>query len=205
MLADFTNWALNIFGQLDYTGIVVLMTIESSLIPFPSEIVMPPAGYLAATGKLNIIWVVLAGTLGSLLGAWFNYFLALTLGRKVMHHFARSRWAGLILFNEEKLVTAEQYFKDHGKMSTFLGRFIPAVRQLVSLPAGLAKMNLASFSFYTGLGAGIWVLILTLLGYWFGANQALLSNYYRQIYYAGIALSIIIILYLIKKHVLRQK
>jgi len=201
MVDAILNWVSTALANLSYFDITALMAIESSLIPFPSEIVMPPAGYLAATGKLNF-WLALgAGTLGSLIGAIFNYYLALFLGRKMMHAFARSRWAKLILLDEEKLVVAEQYFKTKGKLSTFIGRFIPAVRQLISLPAGLAKMDLPIFLALTGLGAGMWCLILLLLGYFFGANQELLKQYYHQLTIAGILLFVIVIIYFIIKHV----
>lgn len=201
MIDGIINWVSSAIANLSYFDITALMAIESSLIPFPSEVVMPPAGYLAATGKLNIWLALAAGTLGSLIGAIFNYYLALFLGRKMMHAFARSRWAKLILFDEEKLVTAEQYFKTKGKLSTFIGRFIPAVRQLISLPAGLAKMDLATFLALTGLGAGLWCFILLLLGYFFGANQELLKQYYHQLWLIGIGIFIVTIIYFIFKHV----
>lgn len=205
MFEGIIAWVSTALANLSYLDITVLMAIESSLIPFPSEIVMPPAGYLAATGKLNF-WLALgAGTLGSIIGATFNYYLALSLGRKLMHAFARSRWAKFILFDEEKLIIAEHYFKDKGKLSTFIGRFIPAVRQLISLPAGLAKMNFPIFIGLTGLGAGLWCLVLLILGYFFGANQVLLAEYYHQLWIAGIGIFTIAIIYLIIKHARNKK
>ena len=162
--------ALQIFqwfqAHLNYWTITLLMTIESSFIPFPSEIVVPPAAYFAAqNGDLNIYLVVLFATIGALIGATINYYLALWVGRPIVYKFANSRFGHMCLIDAEKVEKAEQYFDKHGAISTFLGRLIPAVRQLISIPAGLARMKFSTFALFTSLGAGIWNIILAILGY----------------------------------------
>ena len=153
-----------------------MMFLESSFVPFPSEVVMIPAGYLAYKGEMNLVLAILAGTLGSLTGALFNYYLAVKLGRPFLLHYGK-----YVMFSEASLRKMEDFFARHGHISTFTGRLIPVVRQYISLPAGLARMNLAVFSFYTSLGAGIWVTILALLGYFIGGNEMLIREYLRAI------------------------
>ena len=181
LLESFAGFVVGAVASLGYFGVLAFMTIESSFIPFPSEIVIPPAAYLAQQGQMNIFLVVLAGIVGSLLGAIINYVLALTLGRKIIYSLAKHRFAKVLLINEEKLVKAEKYFLQYGDISTFICRFVPGARQLVSIPAGFSKMNFKSFVFYTSLGSGIWVLILAALGWFFGSNQELLARYYSEI------------------------
>lgn len=154
-------------AHLNYWTITLLMMIESSFIPFPSEVVVPPAAYFAMQegSNLNIFLVVLFATLGAMLGAFINYYLALWVGRPIIYKFANSRIGHMCLINAEKVETAEKYFEKHGAISTFIGRLIPCVRQLISIPAGLARMNLPKFALFTSLGAGIWNIILALLGY----------------------------------------
>tara|TARA_R110002073_G_scaffold69773_4_gene172884 strand:+ start:2386 stop:2916 length:531 start_codon:yes stop_codon:yes gene_type:complete len=152
------------------------MLLESSFIPFPSEVVMVPAGYLASKGEMNIFLVILCGILGSLLGALINYYLAAIFGRPFL-----LRYGKYVMFNEDNLQKMEDFFARHGHISTFTGRLIPMIRQYISLPAGLARMNLSTFCFYTTLGAGIWVIILTLLGYFIGENESLIKEYLRAI------------------------
>lgn len=147
-----------------------LMVVESSFIPFPSEVVIVPAAFLAARGELDILGVVLMGTLGSLVGAFVNYSLALFLGKPLVYSLVRRRWARLFLLSEAKLERAEGYFLKHGAVSTFIGRLLPVVRQLISLPAGFVKMNPLSFALFTALGAGIWVSFLAVVGYFFGMS-----------------------------------
>lgn len=159
----FIQWCLN---HLNYWVITLLMTIESSFIPFPSEIVIPPAAWLAATGDdLNVVLVILFATLGADLGATINYFLSLWLGRPVVYAFANSRLGHICLIDEEKVRKAELFFDEHGSVGTFVGRLIPAIRQLISIPAGLARMNYWKFISYTTLGAGIWNTVLAGIGY----------------------------------------
>lgn len=159
------QWVLE---HLSYWVIVVFMAIESSFIPFPSEVIVPPAAWLAATpdGDMNIFLVVLSATLGAVIGALINYGLALWLGRPIVYAFANSRIGHMCLIDKEKVETAERFFDNHGAVSTFVGRLIPAVRQLISIPAGLARMGLARFVLFTTLGAGIWNTVLAALGYY---------------------------------------
>ena len=173
---EIIDWIVRTVGDLGYPGIVFLMFLESSFIPFPSEVVMIPAGYLAYKGEMNLVLVILAGILGSLAGALLNYYLAIKLGRPFLLHYGK-----YVMFNEASLQKMEDFFSRHGHISTFTGRLVPVVRQYISLPAGLARMNLAVFSFYTSLGAGIWVTILALLGYFIGGNEMLIREYLRYI------------------------
>lgn len=173
---EIIDWIVRTVGGLGYPGIIIMMFLESSFIPFPSEVVMIPAGYLAYKGEMNLLLAILSGILGSLLGALFNYYLAIKLGRPFLLHYGK-----YVMFNEASLQKMEDFFARHGHISTFTGRLIPVVRQYISLPAGLARMNLAVFSFYTSLGAGIWVTILALLGYFIGGNELLIREYLRDI------------------------
>lgn len=173
---EIIDWIVRTVGDLGYPGIVFLMFLESSFIPFPSEVVMIPAGYLAYQGEMNLVLVILAGIFGSLAGALLNYYLAIKLGRPFLLHYGK-----YVMFNAASLQKMEVFFARHGHISTFTGRLIPVVRQYISLPAGLARMNLAVFSFYTSLGAGIWVTILALLGYFIGGNELLIREYLRDI------------------------
>ena len=159
----FIEWCLE---NLNYWTVTLLMAIESSFIPFPSEIVVPPAAYkAAATGELNVWLVVFFATLGATIGAFINYFLALWLGKPLVYKFANSRIGHMCLLDEQKVAKAEQFFVRHGVVATLVGRLIPAVRQLISIPAGLVRMNLAKFALYTAIGAGIWNGILAAMGY----------------------------------------
>ena len=162
----FIAWCLE---HLNYWVIALLMAIESSFIPFPSEVVVPPAAYMAATtGELNVFLVVFFATVGAVIGALVNYFLALYLGRPLVYRFAESRIGHMCLIDREKVEKAERYFDEHGAVGTFFGRLVPAVRQLISIPAGLARMGLGRFMFYTMLGAGIWNSILAGMGWYIG-------------------------------------
>lgn len=152
--------------QLDYFYVTLLMAVESSFIPFPSEIVVPPAGYMAAEGSMNIVLVICFATLGSLIGATINYIISYYVGRPIVYKFADSKMGHLCLLNKEKIQKAEEYFDQHGVTATLIGRLIPGIRQLISIPAGLAKMNFYKFALYTTIGAGIWNIILALIGYY---------------------------------------
>lgn len=176
MLTNIINFIVETVGSLGYTGIFIMMFLESSFFPFPSEVVMIPAGYLAYKGEMNIFLVVFFGILGSLAGAIFNYYFALKLGRVFLLKYGK-----YFFIKDETIFKMEEFFSKHGHISTFFGRLIPVVRQYISLPAGLSKMNLFVFSIYTSLGAGIWVIILTLLGYFLGGNEELLKEYLHQI------------------------
>ena len=162
-MQDIITWVLE---NLDYWVVLIFMAIESSFIPFPSEVVVPPAAWLALTGdKMNIVLVVVFATLGANIGALINYYLAKWLGRPVVYKFANSRFGHLCLLSEEKVKYAEEYFRKHGAASTFFGRLVPAVRQLISIPAGLAGMKIGPFLLYTTLGAGAWNIVLGVIGY----------------------------------------
>ena len=152
--------------HLNYWTVTLFMAIESSFIPFPSEAVVPPAAWKAAvTGEMSVALVVFFATLGALLGALVNYYLALWLGRPIVYKFANSRFGHMCLIDEAKVKHAEEYFDKHGAVSTFVGRLVPAVRQLISIPAGLARMGLGKFVLFTTLGAGAWNIVLAVLGY----------------------------------------
>ena len=172
MLHEIAQTIVQYIGDMGYWGIFFLMFLESTFFPFPSEIIMIPAGYLAYQGEMNVSLVVFIGILGSLLGALFNYYLAMYFGRKFILKYGK-----YFFIKEETLDKLEVFFTRHGELSTFNGRLIPGIRQLISLPAGLAKMNIARFSLYSALGAGIWVVVLVALGYLLGSNEALISEY----------------------------
>jgi len=172
MIHEIAQTIVQYIGDMGYWGIFLLMFLESTFFPFPSEIIMIPAGYLAYQGEMNVSLVVFIGILGSLLGALFNYYLAMHFGRKFILKYGK-----YFFIKEETLDKLEVFFTRHGELSTFNGRLIPGIRQLISLPAGLAKMNIARFSLYSALGAGIWVVVLVALGYLLGSNEALISEY----------------------------
>jgi membrane protein DedA with SNARE-associated domain len=173
---EIVNAVVEFVSQFGYGGIFIMMFLESTFFPFPSEVAMIPAGYLASKGEMNLMVAILVGTFGSLTGALFNYYLAKRYGRKGVLKFGK-----YFFFTEEKLQKMEKFFVDHGSFSTFISRLIPGVRQLVSLPAGLSKMPLDKFALHTTLGAGIWVTVLVLLGYFIGENEALIKEYLHQI------------------------
>lgn len=165
------HWITETISALGYPGIAVLMALESSFFPFPSEVVLPPAGYLAAQGRMNAWLALAAGIAGSLVGALFNYYLAIRLGRPLLHRYGR-----YLLMKESALDRAEGYFREHGEISTFVGRLIPVLRQYISLPAGLARMRLDRFALYTAIGAGVWCAILTYIGWYLGTQAERLET-----------------------------
>ena len=175
MIHDIANTIVSYIGDMGYLGIFLLMFLESTFFPFPSEIVMIPAGYLAYKGEMNIYIIVLVGILGSVGGALLNYYLALLFGRKFILKYGK-----YFFIKEETLDKLESFFSKHGELSTFNGRLIPGIRQLISLPAGLARMNIAKFSFYSALGAGIWIVVLVALGYLLGSNEKMVSEYLKS-------------------------
>lgn len=188
-------------GNMNYTSITILMAVESSFIPFPSEVVIPPAAYIASKpdSHLNIFLVVMFGTLGALIGAFINYFLALWLGRPIMYRLADSKVGKLLLLSSDKIKKAEEYFNNHGKISTFIGRLIPGIRQLISLPAGLARMNLFSFTLYTALGAIVWNVILALVGYIAHGQADLINEYSHELsVIILVLLALVVLFYLVK-------
>ncbi len=175
MIHEIAQYLVDSIGTMGYLGIFLLMFLESTFFPFPSEIIMIPAGYLAYQGEMNLYAIIVVGILGSLTGALLNYYLAMYLGRKII-----LRYGKYFFIQEKTLSKLDTFFAKHGEISTFTGRLIPGIRQLISLPAGLARMNIAKFSLYTAIGAGIWVVVLVAVGYLVGSNQALISEYLKS-------------------------
>ena len=173
-MTEIISWIVEASRRIGYPGIAALMFLQSSFFPFPSEVVMPPAGFNASKGEMNLVVAILVGIAGSLLGAYFNYYLAVLCGRPAILKYGK--YVGL---SKAKLERVERFFKVHGEMTTFSCRLIPGIRQVISFPAGLARMNLLKFTVYTGLGAGIWVTILALIGFWIGKNELLLREHLR--------------------------
>ncbi|MFW6415130.1 MAG: DedA family protein [Thermodesulfobacteriota bacterium] len=193
MFEDAVNWLVGTIGDWGYAGVTILMFLESTFFPFPSEVVVVPAGYLASQNAMNIWLVILSGTVGSLLGAIFNYWLALRLGRPFF-----VKYGHYLFVSEKKLDKADKFFARHGHISTFIARLLPGIRQIISLPAGLARMNFLVFSLFTTLGAGIWVIILAVLGFWFGRNQDLIGEKINEVFLVLIpACAIIVVIYTI--------
>ena len=196
-------WVLD---HLNYWTVTIFMAIESSFIPFPSEVVVPPAAWkTGSSAEMTFLGVVFFATLGANIGALVNYYLAKFLGRPVVYSFARSRWGRYCLIDEAKVKYAEEYFVKNGAMSTFVGRLVPAVRQLISIPAGLAGMNIWKFLFYTTLGAGIWNAILAAIGYYLQSVvpedqlMATVTEYSHELGYIFIGIGVLIVAYLIYK------
>ena len=199
-----TSWYMD---NMNYGTITLLMTVESSFIPFPSEVVVPPAAYKASQDEsnMNIILVVIFATLGALLGSTINYFLALWLGRPIIHKFADSKLGRMCLLDSQKVQKAEDYFVKHGKSSTFIGRFIPGIRQLISIPAGLSKMPFLPFIGYTALGASIWNIILAVLGYLAHGQASVINQYSREISYVMLILGVAFVGYLVYNGFVKKK
>lgn len=205
------NWYAE---NMNYGTIATLMAVESSFIPFPSEVVVPPAAYVAGiegsslhttnSYPLNVLLVVLFGTLGAIIGAIINYLLAMWLGRPIIYAFADSKLGHLCLLSSEKVKKAEDYFNEHGKVSTFVGRLIPGIRQLISIPAGLCKMHFGWFLFYTFLGAGIWNVVLALLGYIAHGQMDMIHEYSHELSIGIMALFGLAIVYLVIKAVVKR-
>jgi len=200
MLHDIANSIVSYIGDIGYGGIFLLMFLESTFFPFPSEIIMIPAGYLAYKGEMNVLMVVFVGILGSVAGALFNYYIAKYFGRAFI-----LRYGKYFFIKEETLDKLEAFFTKHGELSTFNGRLIPGIRQLISLPAGLARMNVAKFSFYTALGAGIWVVVLVALGYLLGSNEALISQYLKSATLIALISVVLLTIFYIVRNKRRKK
>ena len=204
---QFIQWCLD---HLNYWTVTLLMTIESSFIPFPSEVVVPPAAYKAATGELNIWLVIFFSTLGAVFGALINYYLALWLGKPIVYKFANSRFGHMCLISQEKVETAEKFFNKHGVIATLIGRLVTVVRQLISIPAGLAKMHIGKFIAYTALGAGIWNGVLAGLGWYlekivpYNQLTETVTQYSDTIGYVIIAVVVLALGYVIYKGVKKK-
>lgn len=188
LFQGFVGWLVEVIGHMGYPGIICLMFLESSFFPFPSEVVVPPAGYLAWKGEMNLALVILSGVAGSILGGLFNYWIAVRWGRPIFEKYGK-----YFFITHESLDKAEKFFARHGHISTFTGRLLPVIRQYISLPAGLARMPIAQFCAYTALGSGIWVVILALLGYFFGSNQELIHQELKKISLALISFCAVLV------------
>lgn len=203
--SQFFQWFVD---NANYTFVFIFMVIESSFIPFPSEVVVPPAAYIACTNAgagagMNVFLVAIVATLGALCGAFINYYLALWIGRPVVYRFADSKLGHACLIDRAKVERAEAYFDKHGAVSTFVGRLIPAIRQLISIPAGLSRMNVAQFAIFTSLGALVWNSILSFLGYWLSLHVGIdqlfdqVEKYNRYLTWAGYALAGVCVLFIL--------
>ena len=200
------NFISSLLANLNYGTILLLMLLESTVIPVPSELVVAPAAYHAASGNLNVFLVVLFATIGADIGASINYFVALYVGRPVIYRFANSRWGKMCLLNQEKVEKSERYFDKHGIVATLTGRLIPGIRHLISIPAGLARMNYWKFLLYTVIGAGVWHSILAALGWYLHAVvpedelDATIEKYNHYIVLGIIAIVVLVIAYFVVKH-----
>jgi len=203
---EFIKYLINLYmDNINYPMVTFLMTLESTFIPVPSELVVPPAAWKAAQGEMNIFLVVLFSTIGCILGALINYFLAKTLGRKIIYSLVDTRIAHILFINRESMEKSENFFIKYGKSSTFIGRLVPGVRHLISIPAGVAQMDLRDFVFYTFIGSSIWNGILAALGYFLYIEQELLKKYYRDISIAAVVLFVIFLIYIIIKLIKSRK
>ena len=205
------NFISSLLGNLNYGTILFLMLLESTVIPVPSEFVVTPAAYHAAGGNLDVFLVILFATIGADIGASINYVVAYFVGRPVIYSFANSRWGKMCLLNQEKVEKSEKYFDDHGIVATLTGRLIPGIRHLISIPAGLAKMNYWKFLLYTTIGGGVWHGILAALGWYLHSivpEEQLndkISEYAEYIKIAIIAIVLLAIVYLGLKYYLKRK
>ena len=212
LLEKVEDWYSN---NMNYGSIIILMTIESSFIPFPSEVVIPPATYVADNDSsslhvtdsypINVLLVVLFGTIGAILGAIINYLLSMWLGRPIIYAFADSRVGRILLLSSDKIRKAEDYFNDHGKVSTFVGRLIPGIRQLISIPAGLARMPFGWFLLYTFIGAFLWNSVLALIGYIAHGQMDLIHQYSHELSIIILALLAAVIIYFVIRAILKRR
>lgn len=213
LVSDITAWYS---AHMTYWSIGGLMAVESSFIPFPSEVVVPPAAYVVGVDSssvlcvsdlywVNVALIVVVASLGAILGAVINYALSIWLGRPIIYKFADSRLGHMLLLSSEKIQRAEAYFNEHGKVSTFVGRLIPGIRQLISIPAGLARMNFGAFLGYTFLGATIWNTVLALLGVVAKGNQNLIEQYSHELSIGILAVVALAIVYFVVKYIVKSK
>lgn len=213
LVSNITSWYS---AHMTYWSVGGLMAVESSFVPFPSEVVVPPAAYVVGVDPtsalcvselywVNVALIIVVASLGAIVGAVINYGLSIWLGRPIIYKFADSRVGHMLLLSSEKIRRAEDYFNEHGKVSTFVGRLIPGIRQLISIPAGLARMNFGAFLGYTFLGASIWNTVLALLGVIAKGNQDLIEQYSHELSIAILAIVAVAILYLVVKYLLKRK
>lgn len=205
------TWISTLLNNLNYGTILLLMLLESTVIPVPSELVVAPAAYHAADGSLNVFLVILFATLGADIGASINYFVALYVGRPVIYKFANSHWGKMCLLNQQKVEKSEKYFDDHGVVATLTGRFVPVIRHLISIPAGLARMNYWKFLLYTTIGAGLWHSILAALGRYLATIvpedqlETTIKQYNHYIVGVIITLVVLAVIYFLVKSRLKKK
>ena len=205
------NFITTLLSNLNYPTILFLMLLESTVIPVPSELVVAPAAYHAASGELNVLLVVLFATIGADLGASINYFVALYVGRPVIYKFANSRWGKLCLLNQQKVEKSERYFDEHGIVATLTGRLIPGIRHLISIPAGLARMSYWKFLLYTTIGAGLWHTILAAMGWYLSTFvpedqlESTIEQYNHYIVGAIVGIVVLVIAYFVAKKVFQRK
>jgi membrane protein DedA with SNARE-associated domain len=202
LIQTITDWYMT---NLNYLTITLLMAVESSFIPFPSEVVIPPAAWKAASGELNVVLVVIFGTIGSLIGALINYYLALWIGRPLLYKFAESKLGHMLLLDTHKVKKAEDYFIRKGDISTLIGRLIPGIRQLISIPAGLVKMNIKNFLLYTAIGAGIWNIVLAVVGYLAQGQADLINRYSSEISIVVVVLVVLAVAYIIYRTFFKKR
>ena len=185
--------------HITYWSVFLLMAVESTIIPFPSELVIPPAAWKAASGEMNIFLIIFSGSAGAVAGSMFNYYMAKWLGNMLLMKFVNTRFAHLLMLDQAAIEKTEQYFLKNGKTSTLIGRLIPGIRHLISIPAGIANMNIKDFILYTAIGATAWNIILASLGYFFYSQKELLDKYYKEMIYIIVAIGAIYVIYLIIK------
>jgi len=191
--------------HITYTTVFLLMAVESTIIPFPSELVIPPAAYKAANGDMNIFLIILAGSFGAVVGSLINYFAAKFIGRTLLFKFVNTRLANLMMVNQAGIEKAENYFLKNANTSTLIGRLLPGIRHLISIPAGIANMKLSNFILYTAIGATAWNIILALLGYLFSSQQELLHHYYKEVVYVLLFLGSSYVLFLVIKSLKKSR
>ena len=191
--------------HITYWTIFLLMAVESTFIPFPSELVIPPAAYKAANGDMNIFLIVFAGSMGAIAGSLINYYLAKWLGRTLLFKFVNTRLAHLMMIDQAGIEKSEKYFLEHGKTSTLIGRLIPGIRHLISIPAGLSNMKIRDFILFTAIGATAWNCILALLGYFFSSQKDVFEKYYKELIFVIVMMGGLYVLYLIYKGITSKK
>ena len=206
MISDYIYSLINLYMEnINYMTVFLLMTLESTFLPVPSELVVPPAAWKAAQGEMNFFLIIFLSTIGCVLGALINYTLAKFLGRKIIYSLVETKAAHMLLLNRDHIEKSESFFIKYGKGSTFIGRLVPVIRHLISIPAGLAQMNIPNFIFYTALGSALWNTILAALGYFLYTQQDILKEYFRNLSNFFILLFILFIIFLIFKYFFKKR
>lgn len=206
MISDYIYSLINLYMEnINYMTVFLLMTLESTFLPVPSELVVPPAAWKAAQGEMDFFLIIFLSTAGCVLGALINYTLAKFLGRKIIYSLVETKAAHMLLLNREHIEKSESFFIKYGKSSTFIGRLVPVIRHLISIPAGLAQMNIPNFIFYTALGSAIWNSILAALGYFLYTQQDVLKEYFKNLSNFFILLFILFVIFLIVKYFFKKR